>query len=163
MVVQSQALRHLSQYEQVIGISIELSAERMKTGHYIGVNEAREKDPPGDEMAALDPVVEGRVQNLGRPPGNDAQAMAVLNEIRRLSGLIPNLSWVRAAISSGGMRRREPVRDFAEATGTRLEFANERLPRLWRMRETQAFVETFSGDQSRIASAHALSLDCPDL
>ena len=135
---------------------IEESAERMKTGHPIAVNEARRKDPPGGDMAALDPVVQGRVQILACPSGNDAQAMAALDELRRLSDLDPNWSWARTAIISRDWRKLEPVRDFAEAMDIPVEFANERLPGLWRMRETQALVEALRQDQSRVVSVSEL-------
>ena len=119
---------------------IEGSADRMKVGHEIIIDEARRKDPPGGEMASLDSVAQGRVQILECPPGNDAQAMAALDELRRLSHLIPDWTWSGAAIISRDWRKLEPVRDYAEALGIPVEVASERLPGLWRMREMQDFI-----------------------
>jgi len=131
---------------------IEDAAERMKIGHDITVDQARRKAPPGGDMVALDPVAQGRVQVLECPSGNDAQAMAALEELLRLSRLIPDWTWSRAAIISRDWRKLAPVRDFAEALGIPVEIANEQLPGLWRMREMQMFVEALRRDHSRIVS-----------
>jgi len=131
---------------------IEDAAERMKIGHDITVEQARRKDPPGSDMASLDPVAQGRVQILGCPSGDDAQAMAALDELLRLSRQVPDWTWSRAAIISRDWRKLAPVRDFAEALGIPVEIANEQLPGLWRMREMQMFIEALRADQSRIVS-----------
>ena len=120
---------------------IEQAAKRMKTGHEITVDSARHKQPPGGEMAALDPVVQGRVQILACPKGDEAQAMAALDELVRLSQLIPDWTWSKAAIISRSWEKLAPVRDFAESRGIPVEVANEQPPSLWRMREMQAFIE----------------------
>ncbi|MGJ8589413.1 MAG: RecQ family ATP-dependent DNA helicase [Yoonia sp.] len=131
---------------------IEESADRMKIGHDISVDRARTKKPLGGEMAALDPVAQGRVQILGCPPGNDAQAMAALEEMLRLSRLIPDWNWSRTAIISRDWQKLTPVRDFAETLGIPVDVANERLPGLWRMREMQMFIEALRKDRSRVVS-----------
>ncbi|WP_375186104.1 RecQ family ATP-dependent DNA helicase [Pseudooceanicola sp.] len=119
---------------------IEGSRERMKTGHGITVERARQKNPAGGIMEILDPVAQGRVQILGCPPGNDAQALAAVNELIRLSKLIPDWSWKKAAIISRDWRKLLPVRDFADALGIPVEMANESLPSVWRTREMQRFI-----------------------
>lgn len=119
---------------------IEGSRERMKTGHGISVDQSRQKEPAGGVMESLDPVAQGRVQILGCPAGNDAQALAAINELIRLSKLIPDWSWRGAAIISRDWRKLLPVRDFAEAHGIPVEMANENLPGLWRTREMQQFI-----------------------
>jgi ATP-dependent DNA helicase RecQ len=131
---------------------IEHAASRMKIGHDITVNQARRKAPAGGDMAALDPVAQGRVQILGCPPGNDAQAMAALDELLRLSRLIPDWTWSRAAIISRDWQKLAPVRDFAEALGIPVEFANEQLPGLWRMREMQMLIDALREDHCRMVS-----------
>jgi ATP-dependent DNA helicase RecQ len=135
---------------------IEHAAERMKAGHDITVNEARRRDKPGRPMADLDPVAQGRVQILECPPGNDAQAMAALEELVRLSRLIPDWTWSRAAIISRDWRKLAPVRDFAEALGIPVEIANEQLPGLWRMREMQTFVEALRATPGRVVTLQDL-------
>ncbi|MEP3328931.1 RecQ family ATP-dependent DNA helicase [Sedimentitalea sp.] len=119
---------------------IEGSRERMKTGHGITVDQSRQKDPAGGVMESLDPVAQGRVQILGCPAGNEAQALAAVNEMIRLSKLIPDWSWKGAAIISRDWRKLLPVRDFAEAHGIPVEMANENLPSIWRTREMKGFI-----------------------
>ncbi|MCR8725931.1 RecQ family ATP-dependent DNA helicase [Frigidibacter sp. SLM-1] len=126
------------------------SAERMKTGHEITVDPARLNDDPGGALASLDPVGQGRVQILACPPGNDAQAMSALDELQRLSRLIPDWTWSRAAIIARDWRRLAPVRDYAESLGIPVEWASDRLPGLWRMREMQTFVATIRADLTRM-------------
>jgi len=131
---------------------IENAAERMKIGHDITVDQARKKEPRGGGMAALDPVAQGRVQILSCPAGTDLQAMAALDELQRLSRLIPDWTWSRAAIISRDWAKLAPVRDFADALGIPVEIANEKLPGLWWTREMQIFVEVLREDRSRIFS-----------
>jgi ATP-dependent DNA helicase RecQ len=119
---------------------IEGSRERMKAAHGITVDQSRQRDPAGGIMESLDPVAQGRVQILGCPAGNDAQALAAVNEMVRLSKLIPDWSWKGAAIISRDWRKLLPVRDFAEAHGIPVEMANENLPSVWRTREMQQFI-----------------------
>lgn len=91
-------------------------------------------------MESLDPVAQGRVQILGCPAGNDAQALAAVNEMIRLSKLIPDWSWKGTAIISRDWRKLLPVCDFAEAHGIPVEMANENLPSVWRTREMRRFI-----------------------
>ena len=133
------------------------SAVRMKTGQDITVDKDRTRSDPGGALAQLDPVAKGRVQILACPPGNDAQAMAALDELVRLSRLIPDWTWSRAAIISRDWRRLAPVRDFAESLGIPVEWAGEQLPGLWRMREMQAFVGEIRADLTRMFSMSELT------
>lgn len=136
---------------------IEHAADRMKVGHDITIDEARRKNPPGGEMASMDPVAQGRVQILECPPGNDAQAMAALDELLRLSRLIPDWSWSKAAIISRDWRKLAPVRDYAEALGIPVEVANEQLPGLWRMREMQQYISALREDRGQLLSVTELT------
>lgn len=136
---------------------IEGSRERMKTGHGITVDQLRQKDPVGGIMESLDPVAQGRVQILGCPPGNDAQALAAVNEMIRLSKLIPDWSWRGAAIISRDWRKLSPVRDFAEALGIPVEMANENLPSLWRTREMQGFISNLRARHGAMVSVGDLT------
>ena len=136
---------------------IEHAADRMKTGHDITINQDRKSEPPGGEMANFDTVAKGRVQILECPQGDEAQAMAAINELVRLSGMIPDWSWSKAAIISRNWRKLAPVRDFAEALNIPVEVANEKLPGLWRMREMQDFVEILRRDHSRMVRVSDLT------
>lgn len=136
---------------------IEGSRERMKTGHGITVDRARRKDPVGGVMEQLDPVAQGRVQILCCPAGNDAQAMAALDELIRLSELVPDWSWNRAAVISRDWRKLLPVRDFAEALGLPADMANENLPGPWRTREMQFFIGALRNGHGRMVSLEDLT------
>jgi ATP-dependent DNA helicase RecQ len=132
------------------------AAKRMKAGHDITVNRARVKAPPGGDWAALDPVAQGRVCLLDAGPGDEAQAVAALDELVRLSRLDPDWSWRRCAVIARDWRRLEPVRAYAEALGIPIDMANETLPSLWRLREMQAFIRVLLADRTRL-------LTIPDL
>lgn len=123
---------------------------RMKADHAISVDRRRRKDPPGGEMAKLDPVAHGRVQVLDCPSGDVVQAIAAVDELVRLSRLDLDWSWSRAAIISRDWRRLAPVRAYAEALGLPVEVANESLPSVWRLREMQRFIETLRRDPARL-------------
>lgn len=126
------------------------AADRMKAGHDITVDRRRAKDMAGGEMAAQDPVAQGRVQLLDCPLGDAIQAMAALDELVRLSRLDPSWSWSRAAIISRDWRRLAPVRAYAEAQGVPVEMANETLPSIWRLREMQTFIADLRREPARL-------------
>ena len=121
--------------------AIEPARTRMKAGHPIRVDRAREKEPPGGAWAALDPASRGRVQIL--PSGGDPvrQARAVMAELLRLSGLAPAWDWSRCAVIAREWEYLVPVRAFCEAHRIPVQMANEEIPGFWRLRETRAFVE----------------------
>ena len=128
------------------------AAGRMKASHDITVNRARGKCPPGGEMAAFDPVAQGRVSLIDCGPGDAAQAVAAVEELVRLSGLDPAWSWRRTAIIAREWRRLEPLRAIAESLGLPVDVANETLPGLWRLREMQMFIAELKRDRTRLLS-----------
>ncbi|PVA06162.1 RecQ family ATP-dependent DNA helicase [Thalassorhabdomicrobium marinisediminis] len=136
---------------------IEGSRERMKRGHGIAVDQSRQAELPGGVMEQFDPVAKGRVQILGCPAGDEAQALAAVNEMIRLSRLIPDWSWKGAAIISRDWRKLQPVRDFAEAMGIPVEMANESLPSIWRTREMQQFVSALRDKGSAMIDLRELT------
>lgn len=126
------------------------AAARMKTGHDIAINRKRAKDRPGGEMAALDPVAQGRVQVLDCPADDLTQAKAALDELLRLSRLDPDWNWAKTAIIARDWRRLAPVRAYAEALGIPVEMANETLPSIWRLREMQLFVNAMRREPTHL-------------
>jgi ATP-dependent DNA helicase RecQ len=132
------------------------AAARMKAGHDITVNKARIKSPLGGDLAALDPVAQGRLCLLDGGPGDAAQGVAAVDELIRLSQLDPDWSWRRCAVIAREWRRLEPVRAYAEAKGLPVDLAGENMPSLWRMREMQGFVGALLADRTRL-------LTIPDL
>lgn len=129
---------------------ISATTDRMKDGYDISINRRRTKTPAGGEMAAFDPVAQGRVQLLQCPPDDFAQAAAAVDELVRLSALDPNWNWSRAAIISRDWRRLNPVRAYAEALGVPVEMANENLPSIWRLREMQTLISELRRDSARL-------------
>lgn len=132
------------------------AADRMKAGHDIAIDRKRGKTPSGGEMAALDPVAQGRVQLLDCPSGHIAQAMAAVDELVRLARLDPEWNWARAAIIARDWRRLAPVRAYAEALGVPVEMANESLPSIWRLREMQQFIDALRRDPARMLAVRDL-------
>ena len=135
---------------------IEPARNRMKAEHPIRVDRARERDPPGGEWAALDPVSGGRVQILpagGTPVG---QARAVMAELLRLSELAQEWNWSRCAVIAREWEYLVPVRAFCEAHDVPVQMANEDIPNFWRLRETRAFVEWLRGREPRIVDGASL-------
>ncbi|WP_299922426.1 RecQ family ATP-dependent DNA helicase [uncultured Pelagimonas sp.] len=119
---------------------IEPASGRMKEGRDIAVDHMRSLLPGGGMMAGHDPVAQGRVQVLDCPPGDQAQAMAALDELVRLSRLDPDWKWSRVAIIAREWQRLEPVRAYAEHLEIPVELANETLPSIWRLREMQTLI-----------------------
>ncbi|MXW91816.1 MAG: RecQ family ATP-dependent DNA helicase [Rhodospirillaceae bacterium] len=129
---------------------------RMKAGHPIHVDRARERDPPGGEWTDLDPVSRGKVQIL--PSGGDrfSQARAVMAELLRLSGLSPDWDWSRCAVIAREWEYLVPVRAFCEAHNVPVQMANEEIPKFWRLRETRAFVDWLRERKPRIVDGASL-------
>lgn len=132
------------------------AASRMKTGHDIAIDRKRTRDRPGGELAALDPVAQGRVQVLDCTGDDTAQAKAALDELVRLSRLDPDWNWARTAIIARDWRRLAPVRANAEAIGIPVEMANESLPSIWRLREMQQFISAMRREPTHLLSIHDL-------
>ena len=135
---------------------IEPARNRMKAGHPIRVDHAREREPPGGEWTKWDPVSRGKVQIL--PAGGDrvSQARAVMAELLRLSGLSPDWDWSRCAIIAREWEYLVPVRAFCEAHGVPVQMANEEIPNFWRLRETRAFIDWLRERKPRIVDGASL-------
>ena len=130
---------------------------RLKDDHPITVDRRREKDAPGGLLEKLDPVAKGRVQLLQCFAGPGAQAMAAVDELIRLSQLIPGWSWARTAIIARNWRQLEYTRAYAEAAGLPVEMANERLPSIWRLREMQLLVDALRQSSDQLIGAADLA------
>lgn len=130
------ATRHLIEAANTV---IAPARDRMKAGHDIRINTARQADPAGGELAAMDPVTRGRVQLL-QAGDETAQAVAAVDELWRLSQILPDWAWNRTAIIAREWRLLQPVRSYAEARGIPVEMASDEAPTLWRLREMQDMV-----------------------
>ena len=114
--------------------------DRMKVDHTIKINSQRLASPLGGRLEKADPVAQGRVQILDVPPGEIPQAVAAVDDLIRLSRLDPDWNWARAAVISRDWKGLGAVRSYAEKKGLTVEMANEDLPNIWRLRETQKLI-----------------------
>ncbi len=132
------------------------AVQRMKAGHDIAVDRRRLKAPAGSRLEALDPVARGRVQLLRVAKDDNLQTIAAVDELMRLSALVPGWSWSRAAIIAREWRFLRPVRSYCEARGIPVELANEGELGLWRLREFQQIVAFLRSHRGRMLTAEEL-------
>lgn len=116
------------------------AAERMKAGHDITVDRGRKDDRPGGLLERLDSVGRGRVQVLTEAGDRLTQAVLAVEELKRLSKIIPEWNWAKAAVIAREWSYLEPVRSYCEARGIPVQTANADKPNFWRLRETQTLV-----------------------
>ncbi len=116
------------------------ATERMKVGHEISVNRTRRDDPLGGDLERLDSVGQGRVQVLQEAGDLLTQAIVAIDELERLSKVIPDWDWAKAAVIAREWSYLQPVRSYCEARGIPVQTANADLPNFWRLRETQTLV-----------------------
>lgn len=121
-------------------LMISPAAHRMKKYHPIGIDAARAKQPAGGAWKSIDPVSQGRVQIL--PAGNDdqMQAIAVMAEFERMSGLASDWNWARCAVIGRAWKSFDPVRSYCELKGIPVQQADESSNGFWSLRETQALI-----------------------
>lgn len=132
------------------------AASRMKAEHPVTIDRARRKDPDGGEWQGLDRVGQGRVQVL--PAGVDpmTQAVAVMTEYRRLSTLVANWDWRKAAVIAREWKFLEPVRSYCELHGIPVQMADEDAAQFWRLRETQALADWLRAQELKLVDTAAI-------
>jgi ATP-dependent DNA helicase RecQ len=121
------------------------AAERMKSGHDITVNSARKKDATGGALERLDPIGQGRVQVFGGAESEFKQAVLAVEELNRLSKIVPDWDWAKTAVIARNWKYLQPVRSYCEASGIPVQVANSDPPSFWRLRETQSLVKWLKG------------------
>ena len=136
---------------------VELAQDRMKAGHPIHINPAREHDPPGGDWSLLDPVARGQVQVLPAGETPISQAQAVVAELRRLSSLCRDWDWSSCAVVAREWNYLDPVRSLCELEGIPVQMANEDFSGIWHLRETRALVNWVSELDSRLVNCRDLS------
>ena len=136
---------------------IEPARQRMKTGHSIRVNRAREKEPPGGAWAGRDPVAHGRVEVL--PVGDTpiSQAQAAIAELKRLARLTPDWTWSACAVVAREWSYLDPVRSLCQLKGIPVQMANEDFSGVWHLRETRALVDWVRQRDSYLVKSEDLS------
>ncbi len=136
---------------------IEPARQRMKTGHPIHVDRAREKDPPGGVWTDKDPVAGGRVQTLPAGDTPISQAQAVVAELKRLCRLTPDWTWSACAVVAREWSYLDPVRSLCQLEGIPVQMANEDFSGVWHLRETRALVDWVRQRDSYFISSEDLS------
>ena len=127
--------------------------DRMKTGHSIHINPAREQEPPGGDWSLLDPVARGQVQifPVGETPVSQAQA--VVAELKRLSTLDRGWDCSSCAVTAREWSYLDPVRSLCELEGIPVQMANEDFSGVWHLRETRALVQWVRERESRLVKS----------
>lgn len=126
--------------------------ERMKAEHPIGIDRARVNDPNGGRWQQIDPVSKGRVQMLSVGGDPVCQAQAVVLELRRLIQL-ESEDWSKCAVISREWSYLQPVRAVCEALDIPVQMADEQIPRFFRLRETQQFIQWVRHQEPRFVNA----------
>ena len=135
---------------------IEPSRQRMKVGHPIHVDRAREKNPPGGVWSEHDPVTGGRVQIV--PAGDPiSQAQTAVAELKRLSGLDPHWAWSTCAVLAREWTYLDPVRSLCQLEGIPVQMANEEFSGVWHLRETRALVDWVRQRDPRLVKSEDLN------
>ncbi len=124
--------------------------QRMKTGHPIHVDRAREKESPGGAWTERDPVARGRVQILPAGDNPISQAQAVVAELKRLSDLTSDWNWSACAVVAREWSYLDPVRSLCELEGIPVQLASEEFSGIWHLRETQALLNWLRGRNSKL-------------
>lgn len=119
---------------------IDPAAERMKAGHPITVDRSRQKEPPGGEWENIDIVAKGRVQIVPTGSNEKTQAVAVMNELRRLASLDTAWDWKKVAVISREWKYLEPLRSYCEMENIPVQMADEERMPIWQLRETQGLL-----------------------
>ncbi|MDE0263116.1 MAG: RecQ family ATP-dependent DNA helicase [Bryobacterales bacterium] len=130
---------------------IDVAAERLKRDHRLRIDARRHAEPPGGDWAARDEVARGRVQILRLRGGQLSQAVAAVEELRRLAALDPGWQWSRCAIVARHWADLHPARSACMGHGIPVQSAREELSSFWRARETQRLLRALeSGDSTTI-------------
>ena len=129
---------------------IEPATDRMKVDNEICIDRARAKDAAGGVWTERDPVAGGRVQVLPAGRGAISQAQAAVAELQRLTFLASDWDWSRCAVIAKEWSYLEPVRSLCELKSIPVQMANEELPSIWHLRETQALLDSLRQRDSRL-------------
>ncbi len=131
--------------------------DRMKTEQPIRIDADRRKQPPGGLWQARDPVGGGKVQVL-QLPDEQAEAAAVVGELRRLAGLQEGFDWSSCAVLARTREALQPIRAACEHFGIPVRWGldNERAPRLHRIREIAGFLDDLQARRQELSRASQL-------
>ena len=124
------------------------AAERLKRDHSPRIDARRLADPLGGIWASHDGIAKGRVQILHLKGGQLSQAVAAVEELKRLSELASNWQWTRCAIIARNWADLDPARSACMVHGVPVQSAREELSSFWCARETQRFLRTLEASDT---------------
>lgn len=121
---------------------IEVASQRLKRGQTLKVDSRRKNHARGGRWSRLDNTARGKVQILRVHGGHTSQAVAAVEELKRLSELDPEWRWDRCAIVARHWSDLEPARSACTLLGIKAHSGREETASFWRARETQALLLT---------------------
>ncbi|MDE0300417.1 MAG: RecQ family ATP-dependent DNA helicase [Candidatus Poribacteria bacterium] len=136
---------------------IEPARQRMKTGHPIGIDRARAKEPPGGAWTDRDSVTHGQVQILSAGDNAVTQAQVVVAELKRLASLTQDWDWSKCAVVAREWSYLDPVRSLCELEEIPTQMANEDILNVWQLRETRRLVNWLRSRDSRLVASEDLN------
>ena len=122
---------------------IDVAPQRLKHGQTLRVDSRRKNDARGGRWSRLDSTVRGKVQILRLKGGQTSQAVAAVEELKRLSELDADWRWDRCAILARHWSDLEPARSACVLHGIPAQSGREEAASFWRARETQALLRSF--------------------
>jgi ATP-dependent DNA helicase RecQ len=135
---------------------IEPAGRRMKKEHPISINRARRKAAAGGDWQGFDRVGQGRVQILSAGEDAMTQAVAVMNELERLSNLSSSWEWAKSAVIAREWKFLEPIRSYCEMHSIPVQMADEDMAQFWRLRETQMLIEWLHAREIKLVDTLAI-------
>ena len=136
------------------------NAARLKVGHPIRVNVAREREPRGGRWENLDAITRGRVQRLAVPDNLNVQAQVVMDELARLHRLDPAVDWSDFAVLGRTRASLQPARAWCEVNGIPYTIgadARSGQPRLHQVREARQLLDLLTKSSHRAVRSGAPS------
>ena len=135
---------------------IDGAAERLKRDHRLRIDTRRHAQPPGGVWTGRDKAAHGKVQILRLAGGQLLQAVAAVEELKRLAALDPDWRWSRCAIIARNWADLDPARSACMVHGIPVQSAREELSSFWRARETQRFLSTLEASDSAAIEAQEI-------
>ncbi len=135
---------------------IDSAAERRKRDHRLRIDAQRQVEPPGGAWTFRDNVAQVKVQILHLKGGQLSQAVAAVEELKRLAELDPDWQWNRCAIVARNWADLDPVRSACMVHGIPVQSAREELSSFWRARQTQRFLHTLEASDSTAIEAQEI-------
>ena len=135
---------------------IDGAAERLKRDHRLRIDTRRHAQPPGGVWTGRDKAAHGKVQILRLAGGQLLQAVAAVEELKRLAALDPDWRWSRCAIIARNWADLDPARSACMVHGIPVQSAREELSSFWRARETQRFLGTLEASDSAAIEAQEI-------